>query len=488
MFLAFVFGSGCVAHNQSVLPDAEDRIRRVESGLLTHNIVRGESPLPLTIDERLRFYHVPGVSVAVINNGRLEWARAWGEAQFGTGIPVDTSTLFQAASISKPVTAAGALQLVERGALQLDEDVNRWLRSWKVPESEFTAVEKVTLRRLLSHSAGTTVSGFPGYAAGAAVPSLVPLLNGEPPANTGAVRVDTVPGSRFRYSGGGTSVVQLLITDVTGRPFPEFMERQVLDPAGMHHSVFAQPLPTERLHKAAAGHRRDGAPIPGMFHTYPEMAAAGLWSTPSDLARFAIEIQRALAGDSGRILPPEMARRMVTPQAGNYGLGFWIEGAGDSLWFSHGGSNAGFRSNLVASGQRGSGAVVMTNGDRGSDLADEILRSIAREYGWNIFKPNERDAASLGHGALAEFVGTYYAPWRGKEDAFALDIRLDDGGVLRATLPLTGWSERMLRPSSPTSFFFLDNRGELTFERDETGAVRAVVLSGLSEPVRAVRR
>ena len=483
--LALALGSGCATHG--AVSDVEDRIRRVESRLLTRNIVRGENPRPLTVEERLRFYQVPGVSVAVINDGRIEWARAWGETEAGGGVRVDTTTLFQAASISKPVTAAGVLQLVEDSSLELDQDVNRLLRSWNVPENEFTSANKVTLRRLLSHSAGTTVSGFPGYAAGVAVPSLTQVLNGEPPANTGAVRVDTAPGSRFRYSGGGTTIVQLLVADLTGQPFPDFMDRQVLDPAGMHRSTFAQPLPPKRAHEAATGHRRDGAPVPGKFHTYPEMAAAGLWSTPSDLARFAIEIQRALAGDSGRILSPGTAQMMVTPQANNYGLGFWVEGADDARWFSHGGSNMGFRSHLVASARGGRGAVVMTNGERGSDLADEILRAIAREYGWDIFKPNERDAVELGPETLAEFVGTYYAPWRGKDDAFALEVRLEDG-TLHATLPLTGWSERPLRPSSETSFFLLDSGGELSFERDETGAVRAVVLSGLSETVRAVRR
>jgi CubicO group peptidase (beta-lactamase class C family) len=368
-------GSATIAAERS---GVEARIHRVETGLLP--VDPGSTAAPSTIEERLRHYRVPGVSVAVIDEGRIAWARGWGEVEGGSGIPVDAGTLFQAASISKPVAAAGALRLVDRGEIDLDADVNGSLRSWRVPENRFTRTEKVTLRRLLSHSAGTTVHGFPGYAGGSPVPSLVQVLAGRRPSNTPGIRVDAVPGSRWRYSGGGTSVVQLLMSDVTGRPFEELMRDLVLGPVGMHDSTFEQPLPASWARRAAAGHRADGTPLPGRFHTYPEQAAAGLWTTPSDLARFVIAVQGSAGESPGALLPPELASLMLTRQAGRSALGFFVvEGVG-SAGFEHGGSNAGFQSLLIGFAGSGQGAVVMTNGDRGGELAAEILFAIGREH------------------------------------------------------------------------------------------------------------
>jgi len=300
----------------------------------------------------------------------------------GKSNAVDTTTLFQAASISKTLTAIAALRLVQDGALQLDEDVNLRLTSWKVPTSQLTAVEKVTLARLLSHSAGVTVSGFPGYRTGSPIPTTEQVLRGEPPANTSKVEVDIVPGNTMRYSGGGYTIVQLLISDVTGKPFADVMREIVLVPAGMSRSTFAQSLPAVRWVEAASGHSRTGTAITGKFYTYPELAAAGLWTTPSDLARFAIEVQRAFDGGSRGILSAGLTRQMLTPRSDDYGMGFTIAGEGGDRWFAHSGSNVGFRSHLVASVHGGRGAVVMTNGDRGFDLATEILRAIARTYDW----------------------------------------------------------------------------------------------------------
>ncbi|HEX2211241.1 MAG TPA: serine hydrolase [Longimicrobium sp.] len=486
---ALLLSSADVIHAQpGPGAEVEARIRRVESGLVTHNVVRGETPAPLTLQERMQYYRVPAVSVAVINDGRIEWARAWGEAEAGSGIAADTATLFQAASISKPVAAIAALRLVEQGRLSLDEDVNARLTSWRVPENEFTATEKVTLRRLLSHSAGTTVHGFPGYAAGDTVPTVVQILDGQAPANTRPVRVDTVPGSRWRYSGGGYTIAQLLMADVTGQPFAELMREQVLRPAGMIHSTYAQPLPADRAGSAAAGHSGAGTALPGKHHTYPEQAAAGLWTTPSDLARLLIDVQRAYDGETGRVITPETARLMLTTQAGSYGLGFGLSGRGDSLAFQHGGSNEGFRAFVSAQARGGRGVVIMTNGENGQQVAMEVLRAIAREYGIPVARPNVRDAIAMDPAALAAYAGTYARPITAEEQRpFTIELRLDDG-VLRATVPAAGWEGRTLRPSAPDTFFFLENAGTLTFERDASGAVTAVTVSGLGQPLRLVRR
>lgn len=202
--------------------------------------------------------------------------------------------------------------MVERGELTLDDDVNAKLKSWKVPENEFTQKEKVTLRRLLSHTAGLTVHGFPGYDINERMPSVVQVLDGA--GNTAAVRVNVVPGSISRYSGGGYTVMQQLVSDVTGKSFPEYVSEAVLAPLGMSSSTYRQPIPHDRAPETASGHYADRSVVPGKWHVYPEMAAAGLWTTPSDLARFAIEIQLSLAGKSNKVLSQAMTRQQLTVQ------------------------------------------------------------------------------------------------------------------------------------------------------------------------------
>ena len=297
------------------------RIGKVENGLLPPVLVNGEHKA-YSIQERLAFYKVPGVSVAVIDDFQIEWAKGYGFRDKEQKLPVDPSTLFEAGSISKPVAAVGALHLVEQNKLAFDEDVNQKLRSWKVPDNTFTAQQKVTLRRLLSHSAGLTVHGFPGYTRGLPLPTVVQVLDGVKPANTQPVRVDIVPGTEFRYSGGGFTIMQLLITDVTATSFPDFMATTVLRPIGMAHSSYEQPLPDNLTVNAATAYA-NGSPIPGKYNTYPEMAAAGLWTTPSDLAKFGIEIMNSAQGRSNRVLSKEMTLQMLSKQKGAWG---WASG------------------------------------------------------------------------------------------------------------------------------------------------------------------
>jgi len=356
------------------------RIRRVETGIVA--VDSRTDAGTTTITDRMVRTGIPGVSLTVIHDGRIEWAKAYGVREAGKTEPVTPRTLFQAASISKPVAAAGALRLAQDGLLQLDEDVNQQLVMWKVPENEFTRSKKVTLRGILTHSAGLTVHGFPGYAAGGQVPGLLQVLDGIEPANSAPIRVDTEPGMKSRYSGGGFCVLQQLIIDLTGKPFAQFMRDTVLARLGMRDSAYEQPLPPGLQERAAAGHRADGTVIEGKFHIYPEMAAAGLWTTPSDLASFAIELQEARAGISHRLLSQETATDMLTPRFDGRGLGIRVLGEGRSARFEHGGSNAGFRCQMVAMMETGDGAVVMTNSDAGAVLAAEIIRSIAKEYRW----------------------------------------------------------------------------------------------------------
>ena len=321
---------------------------------------------------------INGLSLAIVQDGRIE-ARTYGVTSRG-GPPVTADTLFQAGSISKPVAAMGALRLVEQGMLSLDEDVNAKLKTWKVPDNEFTVTQKVTLRRLLSHTAGLTVHGFPGYDIKEPMPSTAQVLDGA--GNTAPVRVNVVPGSLWRYSGGGFTVMQLLVGDVTGKPFHQYMRDAVLGPAGMSRSTYEQPLPPERAAETASGYYADRTAVSGKWHVYPEMAAAGLWTTPTDLARFAVEVQQALAGKSNKIISQTMARQQLTVQLSNFGLGLALSGSGAARTFGHNGRDEGFDALLLAFAETRQGLVVMINANDNSGMMNRIVQAVARKYNW----------------------------------------------------------------------------------------------------------
>jgi CubicO group peptidase (beta-lactamase class C family) len=326
--------------------------------------------------------NIAGLSLAVIQNGEIVKTAAYGVVDKETKIPVTTNTLFQAGSISKPVSTLGVLHLVEEKRLSLDEDVNGKLKSWKVPENEFTRDSKVTLRRILSHNAGVTVHGFPGYNVLHPMPTLVQILDGAKPANTPPIRVDIPPGSKVRYSGGGFTVMQELVIDVSGEPFARFMTDTVLAPLGMTHSTFEQPPPHSFATNTAHGYYPDGSPVKGWWHVYPEMAAAGLWTTPTDLARYAIEIQQSYAGTTNPIISQKLTREMLTAQKEGVGLSLFLERSGKNLRFKHGGRDEGFDALMVAYAEQGFGAVLMINSNDNTGALDRIVEFIARENRW----------------------------------------------------------------------------------------------------------
>jgi CubicO group peptidase (beta-lactamase class C family) len=335
-----------------------------------------------TVAAEMERYQVPGASVAVVEGYEIAWAAGYGNRSLEPREPVTAETLFQAASISKPVTAIAVLRLVEQGKLNLDEKVNERLKGWKIPENAVTQKTPIQLRHLLSHSAGLTVHGFPGYASDKTTPSLLEILNGQPPANTPAIRSFLRAGERFRYSGGGYCVIQQLLIETTGESFPQLMSDLVLKPADMQHSTFEQPLPAALASQAATGFRPKQVAIAGKWHTYPEMAPAGLWTTPSDLARVAIDVAKSYAGKDGKLLSKDMAHKMCTLENRVHGLGFALTGTGQSLCFQHGGANEGFRCVLMMHPATGQGIAVMTNSDHGGKLTDAVAKSAAEAYGW----------------------------------------------------------------------------------------------------------
>ena len=385
----------------------QERIQGVENGLIAVTAEGGlELGNPKTLAERMEHYGVPGVSIAVINDYQLDWAKGYGVLEAGGDERVTPDSLFNAGSIAKPVSAAAALALVERGLLDLDQDVNDKLVSWQVPDNEYTTEEKVTLRRLLSHSAGLT-DGFPMRSSSdpefewwtasegeAPDVTIQQLLEAQPPTDDGSpTRVTQVPGTAYQYSNFGYGVVQLLMTDVTHQPFSELVQETVLGPVGMPSSTFEQPLPEELRDRATTEHYVNGQPFEGKRHHYPILAPAGLWTTPSDLARFAVEIMRARAGESDLLLSQEMAGEMLTPQvevresflSDSYGLGFDLAGEGQEFRFMHTGGTWGSTCMLWVHPETGQGAVIMTNSASGEGaIRFEILLSIAAEYGWPL--------------------------------------------------------------------------------------------------------
>ena len=451
------------------VPDSV-RISRVMGGLRPLVEVVGRPPVQWQLAERMAHYNVPGISIAVIHGGKLAWARGVGVKQVGTSDSVTPTTLFQAASISKPVTATGMVRLVERGTLDLDADVNSYLKSWKVPENRFTATEKVTLRRIVSHTAGLTVHGFPGYEPSAPTPTVVQVLDGAKPANTAAVRVDTTPGAISRYSGGGTTVMQQLLIDVTGKQFAPLIEELVLAPAGMSHSTFEQPLPVSRTTEASRAHDRKGAMVHGGWHVYPERAAAGLWTTPSDLTSWALAITAARAGRSSDLLSHATVARMLTPVKDGIGLGPFVGGEGRNFHFGHGGANEGFHSDLVMYPELGVGAAVMTNGDGGPQLIREVMRALAAEYEWPDYAAKRVTTVALTPAAVAGLTGKYML----KVGPGVLAEVRKDGERLILTAPQIPVEE--LLPESDTAFVTSTLGWRIRFARDASGRATALTV------------
>ncbi len=407
---------------------------------------------------------IPGLSLAIIQDGKILKAQSYGYIDKDGKVPVTTNTLFQAGSVSKSVAAMGALYLVEHNKLYLDENVNVKLKSWKVPDNEFTIDKKVTLRGILSHTAGLTVHGFPGYAVDAKIPSIVRILDGAAPANTPPVRVDFVPGSRWRYSGGGYTVMQQLMVDVTGAGFPEFMKNNVLLPLGMKNSTYQQPLPPELAKLTATGHYSNRSLVEGRWHIYPEMAAAGLWTTPSDLARFAIGIQNAYAGKSGSVLSQSMTRQMLTDQKNRDGLGVFLQGDSTTLRFGHNGRDEGFDALLTAGVDKGQGIVIMINANDNSHMMGRIVDFIADYYHWDGFPVKAKPTSvAVDPKTLKAFEGRY--------ELFNNRIITFEAENQRLFTIEDGFVDEEFVPVATNKFTSTDRNVSVTFIADANGNV-----------------
>ncbi len=384
--IAWLLNAAAQDSNPAYQKNIEANIRLVESNLCSEIQVDGEPNW--TLAERMKFYHVQGVSIAVIRNYKIEWARGFGCADSAERRPVMVSTLFQAGSMSKSLNGVGILKLMQEGKLNLYEDINKYLKSWKFPYNSVSGGKKITTADLLSHTAGLTIHGFPGYEKGAPIPTLPQILDGLKPANTEPVRSAFAPAVKGMYSGGGTLISQLIVQDITGMPYDKFMLENVLKPMGMINSFFSQPPPAKDQKKLATGYYADGKEVKGKYHIYPEQAAAGLWTNPSDLAKYIIETQLALQGKSDKVLSQVTTRLRLTPyQNKAFALGVFIDTIGGQVYFSHAGQDEGFVGRYFGSADGGNGVVVMANTDD-APIVSEIINSVAIVYKWkDFYKP-----------------------------------------------------------------------------------------------------
>jgi CubicO group peptidase (beta-lactamase class C family) len=459
--LCFVVQSvGIAAQPAAVIASLE---RSVSPAL----VIRGEHNPSVSLTQRMAQLNVRAVSIAVIRDGRIDWARAYGYADREFKIRATPDTLFQAGSISKPLTALAALRRVDAGTLDLDRNVNEYLKSWHLPDNEFTTLHKVTIRNILNHTAGLTVWGFPGYSRRTPAPSTVEVLEGE--GNTPAIRVWKQPDLSWRYSGGGYTILQLLLVEQTGKPFPLLMRDTVLIPLGMRHSTYEQPLPEPLRGSAAAGYYGNGKKVDGDWHVYPEMAAAGLWTTPSDLAQYVIAIQKANRGDA-HILSSQLTRAMLKPGMNDHGLGPML--SADHLRFGHSGADEGFQANMTGFLDGSAGVVIMTNSDKGGRLAQEMIVTLGRLYGWRGIAPVEK---SVGHvpDAVLESLAGKYAVATGQDDGGTMDVNVArEGRGLAVTY--NGTRAMTLLPESDRKYFAKDSGTSVEFSISDAQATMTI--------------
>ena len=459
-------------------PATLNRIERIESAL--KQTKKGTRSLL----ERMSDLTIPGVSIAVIHEYQIEWERGYGVRERGTEEQVDAETRFQACSISKPVTAIATLRLVEQGRLDLDTDINTYLTSWRLPKNGAWQPE-VTLRQLLSHTAGISVPWFNGYHPEQDIPTLREVLDSQQPANTVAIRVTTIPGLRFRYSGGGYVIVQQLLMDVMKQPFPQLMRDLVFNPLNMQHSTYEQPRGLEQWEHAATGHRSSGKPIAGKWHIFPEMAAGGLWTTASDLARFALSLQKAKAGQPDQILSSRMVEKLLTPQSksddrGDIGLGVFIEGRGNTARFGHGGDNFGYACHWVSLKYSGQGCVIMTNSDNGWALLNELVRAIAQVYDWPAVASRKTRPASDTLSVTDDYAGTYEL-----QPGLSLTVTKRNNTLF---LQVPDQQPIELLRGNDTTYLLAGMDDTLTFVRNEAGKVVSLIFQQGTTEERAIKR
>ena len=463
-----------------------DRMAAVENNLIPYVPVEG---LPgWNIQERMRYHKVPGLSVAVIHNYNVDWARSYGLADTTARKAVTTETMFSAGSISKLVAAMAALTLVDQGKLNLDAPINQYLRSWKLDENDFTRKTPVTLRMLLSHRAGTSQSSYFGFTPDKTpLPSVPDILAGKPGTESRMVVVNSEPNREFRYSGGGYLVAQMAMMDVTGKDFATFTDQVIFKPLGLTRTTFTQPLPPKLAPYASWAYSANGW-FKGMPYVYPQQSAAGLYSTPTNLAKIIIDLQNSYRGRGG-LLSQASARTMMTPLATvsdgfineQIGLGtFLLQQNGNTKergrYFEHTGTNAGFVAYAIGSVVGGNGVVVMMNDNNGaSELGKEIRRAVARVYNWVGFLPQPLKTNRLPDSLLNAYVGRYQ---RSADEV--VSIRREGNLLIEK---INNGSDIICVPVSPDTIALTDYTAKAYFSRGKSGRVDSLRVEWQKTPM-----
>lgn len=439
-----------------------NKIKRVTENIMVETHLQNYFKR-VTLEERMNQLNTPGVSITVINNGQIEWSNGFGLKNLSTGEKIGNDTIFLAGSVSKPVFALAVMKLVEIGTIDLDRDVNEYLKSWKIPENGAWQA-KITMRQLLSHTAGLTVHGFGGYDQSSPVPTTKQILNGESPANSYPVVPYILPGTMLKYSGGGVTVAQLVVEDLFEKPFPEIMDELVFKPLNMKNSTYSQKLSQEQKEKTATGYYFNKRPVESGYHLYPEMAAAGLWTNGEDLAKIMIEVQSALKGESS-FFKKETVEEMLTVQKGtdDMGIGFFLEGEKVIERFFHAGWDEGFVTKFISDKKGGNGVVLFINSNEGVGLLDEIVRSVADVYEWPGFNKNLHLAEEIDEKMVDEYCGVY----RGEK---GLEFKISKS-TDKLLLELPG--QKPLDILSKTSSFF---DFKISFKIDESGEARMTLV------------
>ncbi|UOE47463.1 beta-lactamase family protein [Mucilaginibacter sp. SMC90] len=453
--LALLVLPGSAAYGQFV----NDKLAEVEKNLVGNIRIKGNPPMLLT--DRMAYYHVPGVSIAIIKNYKIIGVKGYGTTSDSLGKPVTEQTLFQAGSVSKSLNAVGIMKLRQENKLDLYIDINSYLQRWKFRYDSISREKTISMAQLLSHTAGVNVPGFPGYNRGSNLPDIVQLLNGRPPANTPRIQAEREPGKQMVYSGGGVLISQLAVMDITGQTYDDYMRKAVLMPLDMTHSTYGEPAGFDQI---ATGHYANGKEIYGRYRTYPELAAAGLWSTPGDLAKYIIEVQLACEGAAAKVLTQESARLMLQPYHNDRtGLGVFVDTLNGAVYFQHAGVTSGFRCQYYGSMKGGNGVVVMTNGDN-DGIIKEIINSVGRVYKFKgLDQSVTKEIAEVPDTDLQSYTGSYYL-----NPQFTLLI-VKESGQLYAIAP--GHSKVKIIPESQSKFFIMEMPIELEFIKEGKNCV-----------------
>lgn len=462
------------AHAQSRVQD--QKIKEFENGLVPNaEIIFADSVIKhFNIEERMHFYNISSISIAVINNSKIAWAKAYGLADVNDNRKADTHTLYQAASISKSINALCILKLAQEGKLDLDKDIRACLKTWTFPDNDLSKGKTITLKNLLSHTAGLSTGGFRGYLKGDSLPSINQVLDGVPPANSDGVKPVLVPGTAKQYSGGGTLVTKKILIDNISADYAGLMKTTVSQPLGMTGSTFVQPLPAQYKNFAVA-YDINKKEMPGKYYVYPEQAPDGLWTNPTDYARFILSLQQSLKEDGG-FLNKKMAKEMITPvlEGSDAALGVFIKERGGEKYFTHTGANMGYRSIYYGSFNTGNGVVILINSDN-DKILDELVNSVAVAYDWKgFYNPEVRKLVALPDTITNHYIGEY------QSDHPALTIKIiRKNGELQLSARGNGDFERMYFTGND-SFFLMSSPNTLAVitTADDSKTCNLVVKQG----------